>query len=250
MNKQKTILIVEDEFIIGMDLQEILECKGYKVCNIISEGEEVLPNVEKYNPDLILMDITLKGNMSGFDATKELYKHYDTPIIYVSSEINQERLEKVKSPASYGYIIKPIKENELYTMIEISLNKYEMEKKLKESEKRYKKLIELVPVAINEVDTNGKIMLANKQFHELFGYDDNELIGSHIADLRKDKGQREKTAKYLNRVLKNRPQPSEYVDVLCRKDESEIKVSILWSYHVNEENEVIGFINVLSECKE
>ncbi len=217
---KKDILIVEDENIIAMDIQMVLNEMGYNVCGIIDKGEDVYPIVEKEPPDLILMDITLKGKMNGFDAAKSLYeKNYDIPIIYCSAEINKNRLDKAKLPNTYGYLIKPLKEDNLYTTIELTIDKANLERKLKiknqelekaneeleetneelekaneeleetneeliRNEKIFYNLFEKANDAIFIADAeNGILLNANKAAEELIGYKKNSIIGKHQSTL-------------------------------------------------------------------
>lgn len=200
---KNNILIVEDEMIIAYDLKDLLEDFNYKVCDIISKGEDVLPAVEKHNPDLILMDISIRGNISGIDAAKILYENnYNIPIIYCSGEINKERLEKIKLPNTYGFIIKPIHLDSLHTTIELSLDKAKLERKLRKTKE--------------ELEQTNEELLKSKQsyanlftrsiegicLHELVYDDDDKVINYRILDvnLRYEKTLKLKRKDVLNKL--------------------------------------------------
>lgn len=132
--KNTKILIVEDEGIVAQDIQKRLKQIGYDVPYISHSGEKAIEKAAEIFPDLILMDIRLKGEMDGIEAARRIYNNFNIPIIYLTANIDENTIERAKETKPFGYIIKPFKERELYTTIEITLAKHQMEKKLKESE--------------------------------------------------------------------------------------------------------------------
>jgi DNA-binding LytR/AlgR family response regulator len=121
------ILIVEDESIVAKDIQMILRKLGYNVVAICSNGEDALRAVEEHTPELILMDIMLKGEMSGIQTAEQVKSRFNIPIIYLTAYADESTLSKAKITEPYGYIIKPFKEIDLRTAIEIALYKHEKE---------------------------------------------------------------------------------------------------------------------------
>ena len=132
------ILIVEDERIIAEDTKQTLESLGYKVCGIASSGDEAIRIVEDSDPDLILMDIKIKGPIDGIETAEKIHQDKDIPLIYVTAYADEETLQRAKITEPYGYILKPIRKNELHTAVEIILYKYNMEKQLREIELKSK----------------------------------------------------------------------------------------------------------------
>jgi two-component system response regulator LytT len=121
------ILIVEDESIIAKDIQLSLKKLGYTVVEICSTGEDAIRVAEEHKPDLILMDIMLKGDMSGIDAAIQIREKLDIPIIFLTAYADETTLNKAKISEPHGYIIKPFKEVDLRTSIEMALYKHEKE---------------------------------------------------------------------------------------------------------------------------
>jgi DNA-binding LytR/AlgR family response regulator len=121
------ILIVEDESIVAKDIQMILRKLGYNVVAICSNGEDALRAVEEHTPELILMDIMLKGEMSGIQTAEQVKSRFNIPIIYLTAYADESTLSKAKITEPYGYIIKPFKEIDLRTAIEMALYKHEKE---------------------------------------------------------------------------------------------------------------------------
>jgi DNA-binding LytR/AlgR family response regulator len=125
------ILIVEDEILVATDIEESLESLGYSVQNAVASGQAAIDEVEKNLPDIILMDIVLKGEMTGIEAANIIRKKYDVPIVYLTANADIATIEKAKISLPYGYIIKPFTEKDLQTNIEIARFKFENDIKSK-----------------------------------------------------------------------------------------------------------------------
>jgi two-component system response regulator LytT len=121
------ILIVEDESIVAKDIQMSLRKLGYNVVAICSNGEDAIRAAEEHGPDLVLMDIMLKGDMSGIEAAEQIRSRFNVPIIYLTAYADESTLSKAKITEPYGYIIKPFKEIDLRTSIEMAQYKHQKE---------------------------------------------------------------------------------------------------------------------------
>jgi DNA-binding LytR/AlgR family response regulator len=122
------ILIVEDEAIVAKDISVCLEKIGYEVLASFSKGEKALTFLEENTPDLVLMDIMLAGNISGFDSSARIKKDYDIPVVFLTAYADEKTIERAKITEPYGYVIKPFKEIDLRTSIEMALYKFKKEK--------------------------------------------------------------------------------------------------------------------------
>ncbi|MCX6295165.1 MAG: response regulator [Bacteroidetes bacterium] len=125
------ILIVEDESIVAKDIQHSLKKLGYSVVGMCSTGEDAIKFAEELKPDLVLMDIMLKGEMSGIEAAGHIREKFNIPIIYLTAYADESTLSKAKVSEPYGYIIKPFKEIDLHTSIEMAIYKHEKETDVK-----------------------------------------------------------------------------------------------------------------------
>ncbi|HEY0030350.1 MAG TPA: response regulator [Bacteroidia bacterium] len=125
------ILIVEDESIVAKDIQHSLKKLGYTVVGMCSTGEDAIKTAEEVKPDLVLMDIMLKGDMSGIEAAGQIREKFNIPIIYLTAYADESTLSKAKVSEPYGYIIKPFKEIDLHTSIEMAIYKHEKETDVK-----------------------------------------------------------------------------------------------------------------------
>ncbi|HEY9725682.1 MAG TPA: ATP-binding protein [Chroococcales cyanobacterium] len=125
------ILVVDDETIIGINLKESLESLGYAVPAIAASGKKAIEKATQLRPDLVLMDIHLKGNMDGIAAAQQIWEDLQIPVIFVTGHSNTSTVECAKATASFGYILKPVQERELYVAIETALQRYEREQSLR-----------------------------------------------------------------------------------------------------------------------
>lgn len=115
------VLVVEDESIVSKDIQQSLKKLGYNVVGAASTGEKAIELAKTENPDIILMDIMLKGDLTGIDTAEVIKQELDIPVIYLTAYADESTLAKAKVTEPYGYIIKPFKEIDLNTSIEMAL---------------------------------------------------------------------------------------------------------------------------------
>jgi PAS domain S-box-containing protein len=126
------ILIVEDEIVSAMAIENMLISMGYHVAGIMNNGEEVIDKISKIKPDLILMDIMLKGKFDGVETSEKLREFYNVPVVYITAYADERTFQRAKLTVPLGYIIKPFDERLLHITIEVALYKHEVEEKLKE----------------------------------------------------------------------------------------------------------------------
>jgi len=131
INREK-ILVVEDEWVVADQLCRNLTELGYTVCGAASTGDEAITKVEADRPDLILMDIVLKGKMDGIEAAERIYLQFNIPILYLTAHTDQKYIERAKQTTPFGYLIKPCNQQELHASIEMALHKHRVDKEIKE----------------------------------------------------------------------------------------------------------------------
>ncbi|MCC7563489.1 MAG: methanogen output domain 1-containing protein [Methanobacterium sp.] len=130
------ILVVEDEGISAIEIQESLESLGYHVPTIAKSGNEAIQEAFAIKPDLILMDITLQGEMDGIDAAAIIKSFMDIPLIYLTALDDMETFQRMMDTRATAYLIKPIEEAELRNNVELALKNYELTKRELEEEKK------------------------------------------------------------------------------------------------------------------
>jgi len=168
MDKVK-ILVVEDEFVTGLEIRARLEDLGYEVLDILDTGEEAVEKAGVMHPDIMIMDITLKGVMTGIEAADLIRRQYRIPIIYLTAHSDEATVQKAVHSEPFGYLIKPLEERALHTTIRMALYKHEMDKALIESERRYRAIAELAEDSIFVLDNNHNILFLNTHAKKFFG---------------------------------------------------------------------------------
>ena len=197
MRKSK-ILVVEDELIIALNIKSILESFNYEVPAIAPSGEEAVEQAFSLHPDLILMDIILSGKIDGIDAAVQIRDRLDIPIIYLTANADKSTVERARITEPYGYINKPIHERDLFTNIDSALYKFGMETRLRESEEKYRTLIESINDIVYAADESGCITFISPRITDLTGYAEHEILGNHFTRfLHKD------DIKYVQDILTN-----------------------------------------------
>ncbi len=128
------IMIVEDNTTVATDCQDCLISLGYNVTSIQASGEESILKAETEMPDAVLMDIHLRDKMDGIKAAEQIYSQFQIPVVFLSAYSDRELLQRAKQVGSFGYLIKPFEERELYATLEMALYKASAEKKHKQME--------------------------------------------------------------------------------------------------------------------
>ncbi len=137
------ILVVEDEGIVAEEIMSRLRRLGYEISGTATTGMDALRIVAEKRPDLILMDIKLKGIMDGVETASKILALYDIPVVYLTAYADEKTLQRAKVTKPFGYLLKPFEERELHSTIEISLYNHDMEKRLQLSEERYRAISEI-----------------------------------------------------------------------------------------------------------
>lgn len=122
------ILIIEDEMIIAANIAMQLKNLGYHVTATIPRGEEVFPSIEQSTPEIILMDINLKGDLDGVDIVHAIQKKYKIPVIYLTANADEANFNRAKQTNPYAFISKPFKKTDLQHAIELTIQRIEAEK--------------------------------------------------------------------------------------------------------------------------
>jgi PAS domain S-box-containing protein len=202
------VFIVEDEVIVANDISETLKSRGYHIAGTARSGEIAIEKVAETKPDLVLMDIHLAGKMDGVQTAEEIHKTSDIPVIYLTAYADKALLDRAKLTEPYGYLIKPYDERELYSVIEMARYKYGIDKKLKSSEDRLRKLndeleervaartaslrqqleflqqlIDTIPAPVYYKDSKGEYLGCNNAFEAYTGIPKREMVQKTDAAL-------------------------------------------------------------------
>ncbi len=170
------ILIVEDESIVARDIQNMLLTLGYEVAAVIPSASESIKKTKELKPDLVLMDVMLKGGINGVEAAHHIYTQYNIPIVYITAYADEALLQEAKKTEPFGYLMKPFEERELQTTIEIALYKFKMEMKLKEREHFLTTILQSIGNGVIATDKEGTITFLNPFAETLTGWKNGETL--------------------------------------------------------------------------
>ena len=177
------ILVVEDEFITATDIQSSLEEMGFEVPATTGTGEEAIRLAGELAPDLVLMDITLAGKLTGIEAADRIGALYGIPVVFLTAHSERSTVERSLPSNPYGYVIKPFEPSGLRVSIEMALYKHEMEERLRESERTITCLLNAIPDALALIDRARRIVAVNEAMARKLGRPRTGLAGSPAADL-------------------------------------------------------------------
>lgn len=183
MSSLTTILIVEDETLVAKDIRRFLQGLGYEVVGIAGSGDEAIRLALDARPDLVLMDIRLKGDMDGITAAKRIRESFDVPIVFLTAQWDKQTRERAKGTGAYGYVLKPWVERELEIGVEMALAIHAKERQVTESEERVRRIVENALDAVVMMDGDGKIIDWNPQAEKTFGWSREEALGRPVAEL-------------------------------------------------------------------
>jgi PAS domain S-box-containing protein/putative nucleotidyltransferase with HDIG domain len=177
------ILIVEDESLVARDIENMAVSLGYEVCGIASTGEEALEKASQFRPDLILMDVIIKGSQDGISAAEKIWEAFHIPIIYVTAYADETTLKRAKITEAFGYILKPFDERELKIAIEMAFYKSRMGMKLREREDWLAALLQSIGEGVIATDREGLITFMNPLAERLTGWRQNEALRQKLSSI-------------------------------------------------------------------
>lgn len=177
------ILIVEDESIVAMDIQQSLAGMGYTVAGVVAFGEEAVEQAGALKPDLILMDVMLKGAMDGIEAAERIRQEHSIPVVYLTAYTDDDTLRRAKMTEAFGYLLKPFEDRELRTTIEMALYKHTMELELRKSREWLKTTLRCISDAVIATDASGRIQFMNTKAENLTGWKPAAALGRKLADV-------------------------------------------------------------------
>jgi diguanylate cyclase (GGDEF)-like protein/PAS domain S-box-containing protein len=178
---EEKILVVEDEAIIAAHLARMLTNSGYRVLDVASSGQEAISMAHQLGPDLILMDIQLRGEMDGIEATGRIHLLSDVPVIYLTAFADDKRVLQASHTLAYGYLIKPVHERELRATVQMALERHKLDRRLKESELAYRHLYHNTPAMLHTIDSSGRIIQVSDYWLAALHYTREEVIGSPLS---------------------------------------------------------------------
>ncbi|MDB9529303.1 EAL domain-containing protein [Oscillatoria sp. CS-180] len=179
----KTVLVVEDEVVIAMDLQNTLTDLGYSVPEIITSGEEATRKALEIKPDLVLMDIHLQDVIDGIEAASIITQTLEIPIIYLTAYADEETLKRAHWTQPFGYILKPYEASELQANIEIAFHKHQFDRLLRTNRQWLLAVLTSISEGVVAADNDGLIKFMNPVAEALTGWSQEDAIGRSSQEI-------------------------------------------------------------------
>jgi PAS domain S-box-containing protein len=253
MPSSAQILIVEDELIVAMDIGESIKSLGYKVAGIASASEDAVKYAVERKPDLILMDIRIKGTIDGIETAKKIIQITDIPIIYLTAFADTETLQRAKLTQPFGYILKPFDKKSLHTTIEMALYKHYMERRVKNSERWLSATLNSMGDAMIATNAEGEIIFMNPVAEILTGWLQPEAMRKNIAEVLTIIEGEDQNKKVFPVDLVNQLQARIYLNgsiYLRSKAGKEISILGTASPLMDEHNKIHGVVLVFQDITE
>ena len=220
MNKIK-ILIAEDEQIVAKNIEKRLTADGYHVVASVATGEEAIEEVKNLSPDIILMDIKLKGKIDGIETADIIRRDFRLPVIFLTSYADEETFQRAKNTEPFGYLIKPFESKELNRVVELALYKNRIYQELVETKLRFEIAIKAGNMGVWEFWPTEKKYFSDKNLKALYRFGENELtdnLDDWSALVYKD--DRELMSSTFNNFLKSKGREFKFEHRIYRKDGS------------------------------
>lgn len=178
-----SVLVVEDEAIVALDLVHMLKTNGYEPIHSCATAASAVQLAGEQHPDVVLMDIVLRGTEDGVSAASTILTQYDIPVVFATSHTDAPTLRRALGVSPYGYLVKPLMPDEVHSSIQSAIRRHGVERSVRISEARFRAVFDTSPIAIALYDTDGRLTEANPGSLELFGVPSVEnLRGYSIFD--------------------------------------------------------------------
>lgn len=181
--QQPRVLIVEDEAIISLDMKRLLSSSGFGVAAVAATAEQAIRAIETSAPDLVLMDIHLKGNKDGIETALHIRDTFHLPVVFVTAHADRATLERARQTEPFGYIVKPISALSLTSTVEMALHKHRIERQLEEHRAWLATVLQSIPDAVIVTDLGGHVQFLNSAAEQLLSADQAQLLGQPIDSL-------------------------------------------------------------------
>jgi len=179
----KIILIVEDERVVAKELQRSLASLGFSVPETTASADDAIRLASLTHPDLVLMDIQIKGDKDGIQAAEILRARFDVPVIFLTAYADETTLARAKITGPHGYLVKPVKDADLLGAIEVVLYKHELERRLADRERWFSTTLRAIGDAVIATDAAGEVTFQNLAAERLTGRREEHAVGRSLAEI-------------------------------------------------------------------
>ena len=222
------IMIIEDETIIAKDIENILLNYGYSITGIYSRAEDAIESLKTSIPDLILMDVVLKGDLDGIEAADLINKKIHVPIIFITAYADEITISRIKKTDPYGYFLKPFEEKELQTWIETTLHKFSSEKHNKLNEKLTYTILNGINEGVIVFDRSAGVSFMNGAAEKITGWINNDAVGNKLGLILNNNSLEEKIENLFQQGPIGKLPSGKFVFINKNKLTSEIGYSLIY----------------------
>ncbi len=180
---QEKILIVDDEVVVAEDIRRQLRSLGYVVVGVVASGSEAVQLAGEHRPDLILMDIKLKGPMDGIEAARTIQSQYRIPVMYLTAFSDEETLDRARQTLPLAYLIKPFVSSDLRAALELALFRHRVSRIAEQRGRWLDAVVQSMGDAVVTVDQQGKVTMLNPAAEGLTGWSQSEAMGKAVQDV-------------------------------------------------------------------
>jgi PAS domain S-box-containing protein len=236
------ILVVEGEKVVAEEIRQKLERMGYEVAGTISSGEEALARTRASRPDLMILDTRLGGDLDGISVAEIVRETLSIPIIFLTDLYNKESFERASATQPVGYLVKPLKEGELESLVQTALSMHYTDDKLLQSYRWMSKALSARDVGIIGFDTHDCVRFINEFAEKLTGWRIEEVFGSPVTDLMQiSEGEQLKNdARGIMSMLEGGPRSPVLHGLLRNKDGTNRQVTLWTIPFMNNERRALG----------
>lgn len=262
-----SILIVEDEGVLALHIKAALEKAGYEVVATCPSGEKALEKISKKQPDLVLMDVTIRGAMDGIETAERINEDYGIPVIYLTAHSEDNIVERAKITEPYGYIIKPVNPKELQVAVDVAIYKHKLDKErerlsrelsianaaILKSEKQLKDITSFLNEGICVLNEHGHVTFMNAEAELLLGRTMAELMNINAHNVIHYRNANGSSLSFeecgMNKVMKTGIPFVSRNEVFIRKDGSTFPISVVAS-PIIEKGKVVAVVTAFRDITE
>ena len=177
------VLVVEDERIVGRDIQYSLRELGYDAYALASSADEAVKHCEARRPDIVLMDIRIRGAEDGIEAARRLRDTFDVPVVFLTAHADEATVERARRAEPYGYLLKPLHIAEVRSAIEVGIYKHANERRQRAADRMYSSALHSMIDPVICVDQGGAITFMNAAAETLTGVDRVRAVGFPLDEV-------------------------------------------------------------------
>jgi two-component system cell cycle sensor histidine kinase/response regulator CckA len=177
------ILVVEDERLVGLALEQCLKAIGHEVVDLVTTGKEAMRKAGELEPDLVLMDIRLKGEVDGIEAAVRIHESFNTPIVYLTAYSDDNTLERARAAQPYGYVLKPFEEKSLKSAVAMALYTASINARELRTRERLARILADLAEGVIVADVKGNISFLNPRASELLGWQPEAAVGKFFGQV-------------------------------------------------------------------